>query len=257
VGEFQLILLNERERPVRARRFGAFSLVQFRSRIELEMAAENAAAKRITPETLASWLTPIQACAYAAQIVGAEKAANAIWERLAGGMIEAIAASTSVMDSDYTPDITREPTSIPKHYWKYCSDTGTDLWGAGDARFFITARALHSTRPRTIRRFGIKLNPEDVRGTLPPLPPESQRRWPPKETSPKTPATEVAQSANKGGRPRKDFWDDFWIDVCGQIYEGTLKPMRQADLEKAMLEWATNHGHEMSERATFASGLCN
>ena len=52
---------------------------------------------------------------------------------------------------------------------------------------------------------------------------------------------------NKGGRPAKDWWDDFWIDICGKIYEGDLKPQRQADLEKAMLDWATNHGHELSE----------
>jgi hypothetical protein len=49
-----------------------------------------------------------------------------------------------------------------------------------------------------------------------------------------------------GGRPPASFWDDLWCSVWGQIYRGDLKPKLQADVEKAMLEWASAHGHEPS-----------
>jgi hypothetical protein len=54
------------------------------------------------------------------------------------------------------------------------------------------------------------------------------------------PSTQPAKELNKGGRPRKEWWDDFWIEICGLIYEGKLIPKTQADLEKAMLEWVEN-----------------
>ena len=50
----------------------------------------------------------------------------------------------------------------------------------------------------------------------------------------------------EGGRPRKHFWDDLWIEICRQLYGGTLEPKRQADIEKAMLAWAAKHRHALS-----------
>jgi Transposase zinc-ribbon domain len=81
-------------------------------------------------EEVASWYTPIEACAYAAQIFGPEKASDAIWERLVGGMIEAVATATSIMYGDDSPATTREPTFIPRFYWRHISNKGTDIWGA-------------------------------------------------------------------------------------------------------------------------------
>ena len=254
MGNFQLILLSERKRPIRAARpSDAFSLIQFCSRTKFEMAAERAVEQEITAEELADWFTPMQAWTYAAMIVGQKGATNAIWERLKGGMIDAVAATSSVREGDGNPIATNDPTRIPKQYWQYCSQTGTDLWGAADVRFFIPTRVRRTSSSLTVRCFAIKLNPVDVRATLPPLPPEDQRLYPLKAASEnKAPAqvatkARTAERANPGGRPRKEFWDDFWIEICGQIYEGDLKPETQADLERAMLEWVENRGGEVGE----------
>ncbi|MBV8450889.1 MAG: hypothetical protein JOZ29_01270 [Deltaproteobacteria bacterium] len=51
----------------------------------------------------------------------------------------------------------------------------------------------------------------------------------------------TANTANKGGRPRKEWWDDFWIEICRQIWMGDLQPKTQAELERAMFEWVENH----------------
>jgi hypothetical protein len=54
-------------------------------------------------------------------------------------------------------------------------------------------------------------------------------------------------AANPGGRPPKTWWDDLWCEVWGQVYRGDLKPSRQADIERAMLDWASTQRHAVSE----------
>jgi hypothetical protein len=52
-----------------------------------------------------------------------------------------------------------------------------------------------------------------------------------------------------GGRPPAVFWDNLWCAIFGKIFRGELIPDRQADVERAMLDWASANGHELSETA--------
>ncbi len=61
----------------------------------------------------------------------------------------------------------------------------------------------------------------------------------------RAPAT--APASKSGGRPPKEFWDDLWCAVWGKAFHGDLQPKRQADVERAMLEWAVINGHDVSE----------
>lgn len=56
----------------------------------------------------------------------------------------------------------------------------------------------------------------------------------------------------KGGRPRKPFWDQLWASVAAQLYNGDLKPARQADIERAMHEWLAANGEDAGETAVRA-----
>ena len=60
-------------------------------------------------------------------------------------------------------------------------------------------------------------------------------------------AESVAPALNPGGRPRKEWWDDLWCAIWGDVYRGKLDPKRQADIEQAMLTWAESNGHSISE----------
>lgn len=60
-------------------------------------------------------------------------------------------------------------------------------------------------------------------------------------------ASTSASVANPGGRPRKEFWDVLWCAVWGQVYRAELIPRRQADVERAMLDWAEANDHDVSE----------
>ena len=39
----------------------------------------------------------------------------------------------------------------------------------------------------------------------------------------------------------------MWCDIWGLIHQGDFKPESQAEVERAMLTWATEHGHQMGE----------
>ncbi|MEO7187330.1 MAG: hypothetical protein ABIW58_02860 [Sphingomicrobium sp.] len=72
-----------------------------------------------------------------------------------------------------------------------------------------------------------------------------------KMMKPRTPEPEesVSQTTLPGGRPPAAFWDDLWCAVWGRVFRGELIPERQADVERAMLEWAMANDKELSESA--------
>ena len=54
----------------------------------------------------------------------------------------------------------------------------------------------------------------------------------------------AAPEKSKGGRPPAPFWDDLWVEMCRQIYGGVIGVhSKQADIAKAMSEWASMNGH--------------
>ena len=46
----------------------------------------------------------------------------------------------------------------------------------------------------------------------------------------------------KGGNPGHQFWDDMWAAIAFALYDGTLKPKKQVDIERAMIEWIEARG---------------
>jgi hypothetical protein len=233
MGEFQLILLKDVPRPARdVPPPRSFSLIPYRTRAE--MIAEQRA---LTADDIAGWLVPGDALPLVVEAYGGENyvARLAIVQRLRGGFLRSAAERSSWKN---VPRVSQTgPIRIDPDLWLRVR-VDSDFWISGQT--VIDDLAEYSGGyDVTARLFGIRFHPDDIREMV--------------AQAPKKIATSVPQPApsadapNKGGRPRKEWWDDFWIDICGQIYEGNLKPARQAELEKAMLDWATNHGHEMSE----------
>jgi hypothetical protein len=54
-------------------------------------------------------------------------------------------------------------------------------------------------------------------------------------------------TAAKGGRPKADWWEDLWIEICRQLYRGELIPKTQADIERAMHQWISWHSHSAGD----------
>jgi hypothetical protein len=58
-------------------------------------------------------------------------------------------------------------------------------------------------------------------------------------------ATAQPVAKNQGGRPPAAFADDLMCAIWGLIHQGDLKPKSQADIERAMLDWAARNDHEL------------
>lgn len=68
-------------------------------------------------------------------------------------------------------------------------------------------------------------------------------------TAPSAPkgAAPPVSSGRVGGRPSAAFWDDMWASVASDLYDGTLIPRTQADIERAMFDWIEKHGQRAAE----------
>jgi hypothetical protein len=57
-------------------------------------------------------------------------------------------------------------------------------------------------------------------------------------------AVAPAEAPSRGGRPSAKWWDDLWVEICSDLYNGDLTPESQADIERAMFDWlATKQLH--------------
>lgn len=54
---------------------------------------------------------------------------------------------------------------------------------------------------------------------------------------------------NKGGKPLAAHWDEMWSEVAAQLWLGDLKPTKQADITKAMLDWFAARNIDIGETA--------
>ena len=55
------------------------------------------------------------------------------------------------------------------------------------------------------------------------------------------------QDQDKGGRPRKDWWDDLWCALWGDVYRGEFDPKTQAEIVARMMDWVEGNGDSVSE----------
>ena len=226
--EFQLILLSEVDRTAirKARHSGAFPLTQPRSPTGVGMVVGIDAEYEISAEDIATWYTPREAFAYAVKAVGRKSATNAIWQRLVAGLIEAAAANFSSAQRNQSPHPYTKPSLIPARYWKKYSKTGSDFW-AGDVRFFIAG-----SRPefsRTYHYFGIRLNPDQVRSSLPAPPSEVPE---PTEPERRTETAEIEDpEPQQKGPPVSPDHLKAWFDLYQRTYAGA------ADTEANALQY--------------------
>ena len=59
------------------------------------------------------------------------------------------------------------------------------------------------------------------------------------------PPVPTTAAKNVGGRPPAAFSDEMMCAIWALIYQGDLQPKTQADVEKAMLDWTSERGHEL------------
>lgn len=54
---------------------------------------------------------------------------------------------------------------------------------------------------------------------------------------------------NPGGKPLAEHWDAMWAAIAVQLWLGDLKPVKQADIKIAMLDWLNANEIEIGDTA--------
>lgn len=116
---------------------------------------------------------------------------------------------------------------IPEWFWKNftAKDSSSQDWERG----LFAGKGKATDGLCWMKLTGVYFLAESLNGLLP------------------TNTKEPSAVPNPGGRPRKEWWDDLWCAVWGQVHRGELIPKTQADLERAMLSWTENRGESVSE----------
>ena len=65
----------------------------------------------------------------------------------------------------------------------------------------------------------------------------------------KTSTVPANTTKNPGGKPLAAHWDAMWADIAVQLWNGDLKPTKQADITKAMFAWLTAEGIDAGQTA--------
>jgi hypothetical protein len=201
----------------------------------------------VARDDFANWLTPQQALLHARSVLGYEPE-KPIRELLIGGIIKTVALKTSTASPpNAEPHITEVPEPIPARYWGHLTDsTMSEFWQTGIARFYFSPERKRVTYATIVRCFDVRLHPTDVETSFPMSRKIVPARPPARETS--TSPSPTPASPNKGGRPPKFWWQDFWVEMCCRIYEGEIQPTAtQAAILAQMQQWVSDHDYEAGD----------
>lgn len=108
------------------------------------------------------------------------------------------------------------------HWWQQMPQLTDDFWETGYLEIMIPEKVggLSFKTCGSIRYFGVRFDPARLPNA--------------------TTVTEQGTAATikpAGGRPRKDWWDDLWIEMFRRIEAGQLSPQSAADLQRQMEDW--------------------
>jgi hypothetical protein len=179
---------------------------------------------KVTQQRYRSWIPVREALRRVEAAVGEAAARREILSRLKEGLLRSAAKELVDEEAGRKP-IRRGITEINAWAWNHLRNH--DFFWQTETAYFVKTKEGGPKRDQTVQFFKVRFEPAGLAKMIPkPL--------------------QAQSTPHEGGRPRKDYWDDLWIEICRQLVHGKLKPERQVDIEKAMLAWAAEHRHEMS-----------
>jgi len=140
----------------------------------------------------------------------------------------------------------RDNVELPAvFWWAEGHEALHQNWRAGDFDTWPDSHMLHgdlrlSAGKVHLEAFNVSFLRSDVEKMIPadasaPAPASNQA------------GAQSAPARNKGGRPKHEFWEDLLVAIAAHLYLGDLKPKNQADIERAMHQWITDHDYSAGE----------
>lgn len=135
----------------------------------------------------------------------------------------------------------RDDVELPPFFWwAEGHEALHQNWRTGDFDTWVRGDDL----PRELRQRATEVHFEAFNVSF--LRSDVLKLIPPDVSLPPAPKQKQQAATPTGGRPPADWWDDLWVEMCRQLYGGHLIPAKQADIEKAMLDWLATRGENPS-----------
>ena len=193
-----------------------------------------------------TWLSPVEANLRARPVFGID-APYLILVHLSAGRLKARAR---LLVAESGKKMTRcEYAPIPPIVWKAFARSPAST----RARFWKSSDAVVETHSDAtgIVKYGlvdIRVDPADFQALLGWEPPQSQSVGAEGESR----ESQIDKMSRAIGRPSKAFWDDLWLEMFRQLWQGEFNPKNQADIEQAMLDWAVMNGYRLGRTSVKA-----
>lgn len=192
----------------------------------------------ITESAYGAWLEPGAAVTLVNDKTGNyQKSYAAILKRGGAGLIRAVAKNIDRHDLNgktvRLPSFSIvSPDSLKNWHDNYRASDLT-IWTTGDCDLLLdtTGRYGYTSNAPRLCYFGIRFEPSgiyDLAGVQLPVAP--------------TPLPAVAPIKHAGGKPPKAIWERVWIEIAARLYNGTLIPTKQADIEAAIMQISADLG---------------
>jgi hypothetical protein len=207
----------------------------------------------LTESDIIDWFSPKQAIDLLEQYYGSHSylAKPTLLDRLIAGMVHAVAEHVVIND---VGRVTRGKfIPIPASDWRTVR-TDNHVWMNGD----LIKRLNQTTGEKVTSYFAVRFDPQGIGAIIgsgadprPPAPdPAASPEIRPGAIPPGAdrPVAATAPPINKGGRPPKPFWQEFWIEMCCRVYDGSIHPtLTQAAIQEQMQQWLSDHDYEAGE----------
>lgn len=172
----------------------------------------------MTKNNIEAWVSAAGAIDLLQFTLGHGAATIAICERANDGMIKAKA------ERFIRGDMPSDNVELPLEFWWARGQSALKQnWMTGDFETWIDHKLL-------LKAYGVRFLRSDIEKMIPDRP---SKKVPDAATRP----------ARVGGRPKADWWEDLWIEICRQLYGGVLIPKTQADIERAMHQWISDNDY--------------
>lgn len=177
----------------------------------------------LTADEYAHWLPPDEASKIlVAKFGDSYVARHTLLERIRGGKVRAVDQDLKEVDAQY---------------WRAVGEDD-QFWITGDLTLRVRDDVGYSS---DLRFYHVRFDPNAVSAVIPP---HLNKPGGVEEA----PRNNPAIAANKGGRPPKSWWQDLWVEMCCQVYEGDIHPTAtQADIFARMQQWVSDHDHDAGE----------
>jgi len=177
-----------------------------------------------SPDEFAGWLAPHDAVARLSHLQERD-ARGVILQGARHGVVRAAARSTSYLIAGNPRQGPTDSSVVPQTAWLNVDHSWfirSTFWQSGQFEVDTQIADAHGfgTVTVTAAYFGVRFDPVTIDAI-------------PRPTAQPQPAPVATIAADRGGRPRKSYWDDLWVEICRQIYVGDLKPADSDDFGRA------------------------